>query len=79
VRCKIQWEWPKVDSTELAKKRFIESWSLTKLAEHFELSTVSIQKRLAKMRKSGDLSKLDLNKVEQGLIKKRLDEFFKGV
>jgi len=79
-RYKTQWDHrPKVDSTELAKKRFIESWSIPRLAEHFGLSTVSVQKRLAKMRKSGDISKLDLNKLEQGLVKKRLGEFFKGV
>ena len=68
-----------MDSTELARKRFIESWSIPRLAEHFALSSVTVQQRLAKMRKSGDISQLDLKLTEEGLIKKRLHELFKGV
>ena len=50
----IAWKWPDLDLRELAKLRWIQQWSVARLAALFGRRPDMIQGHLCKMRKSGE-------------------------
>ena len=53
----IQWRRQDIDLTELAKRRWIEKWSIEKLAEHFKCGPTFVKKSLRKIKANPDLAK----------------------
>ncbi|MCB0414602.1 MAG: hypothetical protein KDD50_09720 [Bdellovibrionales bacterium] len=76
-RYQIQWERSKLDLAELARKRWIEKWSVPKMAKYFERSPETIQMHICHLRK-GKINKVDLCPEERRLISLQLFEVFKG-
>jgi hypothetical protein len=56
----IQWRRQDIDLTELAKRRWIEKWSIEKLAEHFRCGPTHVKRSLNKIKADPDLAKADL-------------------
>ena len=50
----IVWRRPDLDLAELARLRWIQQWSVARLAAHFGRRPDTIQGHLCKMRKSGE-------------------------
>jgi hypothetical protein len=47
----VQWQKPRIDRAELARLRFIEKWSLSRLAAHYGKSKNAIEWHLQVSRK----------------------------
>ncbi len=48
---KVAWRKDRVDLTELAKLRWVDKWTIERLAKHFGLGTTSIKMNLRQLRK----------------------------
>jgi hypothetical protein len=75
----IQWKRQPVDLTKLAKLRWIEKWSVARLAQYFDRSPETIQMHICRQRKPQGLHKLALNDSELAEIQKNQKKLFKGV
>lgn len=51
----IQWRKQEIDLTELAKRRWIDKWSIERLADHFGFGTTRIKVYLNRIRENPDL------------------------
>ena len=76
---KVQWRQPKTDLCALAKLRWIEKWSVNRLAEHLGKSPETIQMYLCRMRKPGGLDSLKLSPEELSSIRDNINQVFQGV
>ena len=66
-----------MDLAELAKKRWIEKWSVSKMANHFERSPETIQMHVCKLRK-GKVDSLGICAADMAQIRLALFESFQG-
>lgn len=73
----IQWKRPKINLVELAKLRWIEKWSVSRLGKHFERSPETIQMHICQLR-AGGLGKLDLEPCLYEQLRKGSRAVFKG-
>ena|GEM_PF-2623501 len=67
-----------MDLTELAKHRWVNKWSVNKLAKHFERSPETVQMHLCTLRKSGDWQGYAFSKEELRIILKNVNIVFRG-
>lgn len=49
----VQWQKPRIDRAELARLRFIDKWSVSRLAAHYDKSKNAIQYYLQTSKKRG--------------------------
>ena len=77
IRYQIQWERSKLDLAELARKRWIEKWSVLKMAKHFKRSPETIQMHICHLRK-GKIEKVGLASTEKRRLETRLFDVFRG-
>ena len=77
IRYQIQWERSKMDLAELARKRWIEKWTIPRIAKHFDRSPETIQMYICQFRK-GKLESLNLSLKEKAQIKPVLFDIFSG-
>lgn len=66
-----------MDLAELARKRWIEKWTIPRIAKHFDRSPETIQMYICQFRK-GKFESLKLNSKEKAQIKPILFEVFNG-
>lgn len=78
VDLNIQWERPKLDLAELARKRWIEKWSVSRMAGYFGRSPETIQMHICKLRK-GEGSLNFLKTKERKYVQHQMKKVFKGV
>ena len=55
----MQWERPKINLAELAKKRWIEGWPIEKLAKEFDYKQTTIRVALRRLR-NGEIDSINL-------------------
>ena len=72
----IAWKRPDLDLMELAKYRWIQKWSVPRLAAHFERSPNTLQAHLCRMKKTGKWRSFDLTKEELGIITNNVKKVF---
>ena len=68
-----------MDLMELAKLRWIQKWSVARLASHFGRRPDTIQGHLCRLRKSGKWQKMDFKGSELIAIKISIDKVFRGI
>ncbi|MCB9026004.1 MAG: hypothetical protein H6625_06785 [Bdellovibrionaceae bacterium] len=74
----IRWKLPDLDLTELAKHRWVQKWSVPRLAEYFGRKPDTIQMHLCNMRKSGEWRKFKLNSFQLATIESNINKVFRG-
>jgi hypothetical protein len=74
----IQWRRPITDLTELAKLRWINHWSVSRLAAHFDRSPETITMYMCRLR-GGKLKELILTPEERIEIMKIIYDPFHGI
>ena len=66
-----KWFRKKLDLSKLAKKRWIEGYSNQELGKMFDLSPITIDQHLRRLKSSNKLSELELTKNEVFQIRKK--------
>ena len=61
---RVMWERPKINLAELAKKRWIDGWSVKQLGDEWGYKRTSIKAYLRNLR-NGEIGNLDLNETER--------------
>ena len=76
----VQWKRPEINLSELAQRRWLNKWSVSRLAKHFDRSGGIIKMRLREVR-AGGLKKLDLKNKELIAIQKKVEaqKIFRGI
>ncbi len=75
----VIWRRSKLDLAELAKNRWVNKWSIKRLATHHDRAQDTIQMHLSALRKSDKWMKLLLSQHDRKLISKSINTPFKGV
>ena len=74
----VQWKRPEINLMELAKLRWKERWSVSRLGIHFDRSPETIQMHICKLR-AGGLEKLEFELGTYRELKNAMRQVFRGV
>ena len=74
---KVQWRRSKVNLMELAKRRWIDKWSIKRLSKQFDRKPDTIKMYLGRLR-SGGIKKLHFSTKEFHEINQSLNVIFRG-